>query len=385
MSISILLKMSKNILIIFFFSIVLLSCSTGKKALQKGNYYDAISKAVERLKSDPGNTKAQQVVKDGYPLLLQWSQEEFDLALSSNQAFKWERTINLMDQTNRLSELIRTTPAARKIISQPKSYTSELNMAYEKAAQERYQTGLHFLEQLTREDAKIAYQHFTKADQLIPAFKDVSQKLLLAKELATLNVIVEAATVNTRTYKLSSEFFYNQVFEFLNNKYPESGFVNFYSPQQAEKLNIKQPDYIVKMEFHDFSVGNLVRNEKEQELTNRVKIETKDTTRVSYKSYKAKLKTYTDKVISGGRLNYKIIDFKTNKLMRNKLVPGEFIWINEYAIYVGDKKALTEHQYQLTTKKALPLPPNQDLFIEFTRPIYESLSDELNRFFRKYK
>lgn len=376
--------MSKKILIIFLFASTILSCSTGKKALQKGNYYSAITKAVERLKSDPSNTKAQQVLQDGYPLALQWSQEELDIALSTNQAFKWERSIEIMHQINHLSKLIRTTPAARKIISQPKSYFSELDMAYEKAAQERYETGVHFLEKLTREDAKVAYNHFNKADQYVSGYKDISQKLLLAKEMATLNVVVEAATVRTRTFKLSSEFFYNQVFEYLNNQFPQQGFVNFITPKQAEDFQITQPDYIVQMEFYDFSVGNLIRHEKEESLVRREQVAINDSTEVT-KIYRAKLKTFSDEVISNGRLNYKIVDFESNKLIRDQLVPGAFNWLNEYAIYVGDKKALNEDQYQLTRNTALPLPPNQELFIEFTRPIYDQLTVDLNSFFRRYK
>ncbi|WP_167611634.1 hypothetical protein [Maribellus sediminis] len=377
--------MNNRNLLLLLLPLLLFSCSSGKKALQKGNYYQAITQAVERLKSDPDNSKATTVVKEGYPIALEWSQEELDMALSSNQAFKWERAINIMHQVNRLSEQIRSTPAARKIITDPKTYTSELNMAYEKAAEERYQAGIHFLEQNTREAARTAFNHFQKAEQLIPGYKNAMQEMEAAKDMATYIVVVEAATVQTRTYQLSSEFFYKQVFEFLNNKYPERSFVNFYSPQQAEKFNIEHPDFIVQMEFYDFSIGNLVRNEKEEELNKRVKIETADTTRATYKTYKAKLKTFSDKVISGGRLNYRIVDFNTNGLLREKLIPGSFTWENRYAIYIGDKQALTEEQFALTKNKALPLPPQQDLFVEFTRPIYEKLTDDLNQFFRRYR
>ena len=377
--------MNNRNLIILLLTLLLFSCSSGKKALQKGNYYQAITQAVERLKSDPDNSKATTVVKEGYPIALAWSQEELDMALSSNQAFKWERAINIMHQVNRLSEQIRSTPAARKIITDPKTYTSELNMAYEKAAEERYQAGIHFLEQNTREAARTAFNHFQKAEQLIPGYKNTLQEMETAKDMATYIVVVEAATVQSKTYQLSSEFFYKQVFEFLNNKYPDQSFVHFDSPQQAEKFNLEHPDFIVQMEFYDFSVGNLVRNEKEEELNKRVKVETEDTTRVTYKTYKAKLKTYSDKVISGGRLNYRIVDFNTNSLLRDKLIPGSFTWENRYAIYIGDKQALTEEQFALTKNKAMPLPRQQDLFVDFTRPICEKLTDELNQFFRRYR
>ena len=84
--------MRKINLILLLLPLLLFSCSSGKKALQKGNYYDAITKAVERLKSNPTNSNALKVLDEGYPLAMQWSQEEIDLALSSNEAFKWEQT-----------------------------------------------------------------------------------------------------------------------------------------------------------------------------------------------------------------------------------------------------------------------------------------------------
>lgn len=377
--------MNKNHLFLIAVAMFVLSCATGKKALQKGDYFSAVNKAVERLKSDPDNKKASQVLEEGYPMAINWSQEELDLALSSNGAFKWGVAVDLMEKVNHLSNLIRSTPAARKIIPEPKSYSSELNMAIEKAAEERYNAGLIELEQNTQEAARIAFDHFYIANQLIPGFKDVIQKLEIAKEIATLKVIVEAVTVHTQKYKLSSEFFYNQVFEFMNNRYPKEGFVNFYSPKQAETFNIDQPDFIVQMEFFDFSVGNLTRNEKEEEVKKRVEINIKDTTKVEYKTYTAKLKTYTDKVESGGRLNFKINHFSSNDLLRDNLIPGSFTWINDYAIFAGDIEALDKKQVELTKRKVLPLPPEQDLFIEFTKPIYDRLTNELSRFFNKYR
>ncbi|MDX8340066.1 hypothetical protein SLH46_12770 [Draconibacterium sp. IB214405] len=375
--------MIKRNLILLLLPLVLFSCSSGKKALQRGDYYEAITKAVERLKSNPTNEKALKVLKDGYPTAIDWSQEEIDLALTSNQSFKWEHTILIMNKVNRMNDLIRSTPAAREIISDPKSYSTELNMAHEKAAEDRYQAGLEFLAEETRESARTAYSHFNKAGNWIPGYKDIDEKMAIAKEWATVNVVIEAVTVRTKKYQLSSEFFYNQVFEYVNNKFPSSGFVNFFSPQQAENFQLN-PDFVVRMEFYDFSVGNLVRNEKEESLSKRVRIPVTDSTFVS-KTYHAKLKTYTDEVISGGRLNYRIVDFQNNNLLRDNLIPGSFTWVNQYAIFAGDEEALSDEQYALTQQRAIPLPAHQDLFIEFTRPIYEQLTDELYSFFRRYR
>lgn len=372
--------LSHLILIIFILS----SCSSGKNALQKGDYFSAIYKAVDRLKSSPDNKKAISVLRDGYPLALDWTQEEMDLALSSNSPFKWEEAINLMRQVNGLSDKIRSTPAARRIISNPKNYSSELNMAFENAAEARYKAGTIELEQNTRESARFAFDHFAKANRYIPNYKDSNEKLAEAKSIATYNVILEAIPVNTVKYKLSSQFFYDQVFQYVNRTYHENSFVQFYSPNQANKIGLSQPDFVVRMEFFDFSVGNIIRTEKEEELEKKEEIESEDTTKVEYNIYKAKLKTFTDEVISNGTLRFNIVEFETNRLQVDELVPGSFTWMNDYAIFVGDKKALNKKQRELIKRKAMPLPPEQDLFIELTKPIYDQVTAKLHRFFRRY-
>ena len=364
--------------------LILSSCSSGKKALQKGNYYSAVLQAVDRLKSSPENKNATTVLKDGYPLALEWTQEEMDLVLSSNSAFKWDQAINLMQQVNRLSDEIRSTPAARRIIASPKTYTTELNMAFEKAAEERYNAGLAALNINTKESAKEAFFHFSTADEYIPGYKNVNELMVSAKEMATTRVILETIPVHTERYRLSSEFFYNQVFEYLNNQYGPRSFVNIYTPFQAEREGLENPDLIVNIEFFDFSVGNLVHSEKEETVKKRVKVESKDTTRAEYRNYEAKIKTFSDQVLSGGNLRVRIAEPNTDKLLLDELVPGSFTWINEYAMFVGDEEALDKNQLELTKRKAVPLPPEQDLFIEFTKPIYSRLTGTLNRFFRRY-
>ena len=364
--------------------LLLVSCSTGKKALQKGDYFSAISKAVERLKSSPENKNAVNVIRDGYPMAVEWAQEEMDFILSSNSGFKWEQAIGLMQQVNQMSDEIRSVPAARKIIGNPKSYTTELNMAYEKAAEERYNAGLTELDQNTRESARTAYSHFAKANQYATNYKNVRELMVTAKDMATIRVVVQAIPVNVQRYRLSSEFFYNQVFGYLYIQFRSSGFVNFYSPFQAEKEKLDKPDFIVDMEFFDFTVGNINRAQKEEKVEKKVKIETRDTTKVEYKTYAAKLKIFTDQVVSGGSLRIRIIDQLNDKLIKDEIVPGTFTWVNEYAIYAGDKEALNANQLQLTQRNVLPLPPEQDLFIEFTKPIYSQVTQILDRFFRRY-
>lgn len=375
--------MKNTVVLISLMAMLLFSCSTGKKALQKGDYYSAITKAVERLRSAPENKNALKVLREGYPMTLEWTQEELDQVMSSNSPNKWEQAINLMEQVNRLSSEIRSAPAARKVIADPKTYTSELNMAYEKAAEVRYNEGLEALEMKTRESARMAFDHFWAANRYVEGYKNVKELLQSAKDMATLRVVLQTIPTPSR-YKLSSEFFYDQVFKYLNNQYGPNSFINIYTTFQAEKEALDNPDFVVNMEFFDFSVGNLTHSEKEENLENKVKIESKDTTRVQYKTYQAKLKTFTDQVVSAGSLRLRVVEPATDKLMMDEILPGSFTWVNQYAMYVGDEQALNNTQLELTKRKVVPLPPEQDLFVEFTKPIYNQAIAKFNQFFQRY-
>ena len=78
----------KNTVILFSVILILLgACSTGKKALQKGDYFSAVIKAVDRLKSAPENKNAIKVLREGYPMTLEWTQE--DAATPTAMARRW--------------------------------------------------------------------------------------------------------------------------------------------------------------------------------------------------------------------------------------------------------------------------------------------------------
>ena len=116
----------RKIYLVLLVALSLGACTSGRKALDRGNFREAIVKATNRLSQDPGNRKAQNVVADGYPMAIQFYQEEIDMAITGNDPFKWNKTLSIMQEVNRISDQIRQIPAARKLIASPKMYTTEL-------------------------------------------------------------------------------------------------------------------------------------------------------------------------------------------------------------------------------------------------------------------
>ena len=367
------------------------ACSSGQKALDQGNFREAISKAVNRLTQAPDNRKAQQVVADGYPMAMDYYQEEIDQTLTGNDPFKWNRTLTLMKEVNDISESIRRIPAARKIIPSPKVYASELTNVVQHAAEEQYAAGLALLERKNRDDAKQACRNFRECDRLVPGYKDVVQLLYEAKDLATLRVIVEPLPAPSMNYKLSADFFYNQLMERMNQLYPSESFVNFFTPEEAEKFELKYPDMVVDLAFMDFYIERPKHYEEEHALTRdieelvQVKI-SRDSVRTEKRLIKVrgKIKILTDEVASGGLIRLQINDFQANKLLVDNNIPGEFLWQNQYGIFIGDERVLTKEEVKILNNRAVPPPGPQDMFLEFTKPIYSRLTDRMNNFFNRY-
>lgn len=368
----------------------LLACSAGKKSLERGNYHDAIMKAVNRLSSDPNNRKATEVVRDGYPLAVTYYQEEIDKMLTSNDPFKWKNTLDLMQTLNQMSDEIRRIPAARKQVTSLKSYTSELADVQNKAAQEYYEAGMDALQRNTRETAKEAFFHFQDADLLVRGYKDTKQKMLESKDKATLKVVVEQIPVNGK-YEYSAQFFYDNVFQMLNGKFQEKDFVHFFSPTEAERMKLKYPDMVLKMGFYDFYIDRPQHFEEEKELNKQ--IEEKYTVKVSKDSTvtktrlipkKGKIKILTDQVASGGLLELKAVDFQSQKILFTDKIPGQYTWQNKYGIFVGDNEVLDKDLNAILNNKMVMPPASQDMFVLFTKPIFNQLTDKLTNYFKQF-
>ena len=384
--------MKNLLLIIFLLSTILFSCSTGKKALDRGDYYEAISKAVDRLQTDLDNRNASHVLREGYPMAIKYYQEKIDITLSGTDRFKWGETVRIMENMNSLSEKIRKIPAARKIIENPKVFTSEMRPAKEKAAEELYTAGLEQMENGSKEDARQAYRYFTSADNFIPGYKDVNQLIRDSKQAATYTVVVEQIPVFSEVYALSSAFFYDRVMGMLKYNFPEKGFVNFYSENEAGNYKIEHPDMILKMNFYDFHIGRNQHSESEEPLSRsveeKVKVTKKDTTYFETKihNYQGTIKVINDQVFTEGILRVEVYDFQGNdRVLLTERLPGQFMWTNSYGVFVGDKEVLDSNHAALLNNRAYPPPSPQTLFIEFTKPVFDQLTDRLKSFFRKYE
>ncbi|WP_131537562.1 hypothetical protein [Pedobacter nototheniae] len=368
---------------IYLSLIIIGGCTTGKNALQKGDYDASVLKAVGRLQNSPKNAEAIQVLSTAYNLSLQDHLRRIEEAKASIDPFKWENVIYDYQKINQLADEINSCPACLNVVPNPIKYIKELADGKYNAAVARYNSGVSLLQSNDRLNAKKAYYEFEKAQNYYPNYNDVKAKMEDAYWAAVVRVVVQPILINSRTYKLSADYFQQQIDNFISN-YQRNKFVLFYSEQQATNQKIRA-DQVLSLNFDDFVVGETYVKERVEKLKRDSVVigETRDKKAV-YGTVKATLSIFDKRVSSSGLLDLTITDWQSRKIIRQQKFPGTYVWQDSWASFNGDERALNRQQLAMCKRRETIPPPPGALFLEFTKPIYNQLVNDITYFYNNY-
>ncbi len=364
------------------------ACSSGKKAYESGNYYEAVMQAVQRLRQNPNHNKSQETLRVSYPLAVETLEQEARNRLSSNAPYKYKMVLRSYQAINRMNEEIRRAPGALSVVPNPVNYSSKIPEMKQLAAEESYAAGLDALARDTRVDAKNAYLLFRDAQEFVPGYKDVASKLDESLFKATLKVVVDQMPVPTM-YDISASFFQDKIEEYLHSQYQSNPFVKFYTAEEAESEKLPYVDQYLRIMFDDFAVGE-THTEKRIETFSRdsvvvgeVSLDDGSKQKV-YNTVSAKMTTWRKEVISRGLVRMEVFDANSKAVLSHNKFPGEFVWFSEWGNFNGDERALDDNQLKVCQLNEIPPPPPQTMFVEFTRPIYNQIVPAINNFYRNY-
>jgi tetratricopeptide (TPR) repeat protein len=387
-----LLFIMKHLIPLLLLSLLLVvACRSTKKAYEKGDYERAVVNSVEKLRRSPNNKKARETIRKAYPALVDYYQGRIQNAKLNNNPLRWEEIVDYYQSLNQVYDEIQRSPVALKLVPNARSFQREYLEATNNAAQARYVLGMERLEMARRgdrESAKAAYAHFEKVDQIKPRYRDVEQKMFEARDLATLYVQIEPIPMHSRSLELSSEFFENQLAEFISQT-EFSPFVRFFTPAEAPRRP-RDPDQILLMSFDEFQVGQSRTREQELQrhrdsvVVGTVKIKGDSTVSV-YGSVDAKVHIFTQEISSSGLLDLRLIDTRNDAILTQRKFPGTYVWVDQWGFFNGDERALSDEDLRAVRRsKPSPPPPPQQLFVEFTKPIFSQVTSFVRSYYRNY-
>lgn len=370
--------------ILLLAAVLLVGCTSGYRSYKKGDYVKATFDAVERLRNAPTNDKAAFVLSKTYPLAVESLQRELVRAKASTSPTNYELVVQHYETLNTLANEIFHSPAALKIIPKPLEFIAEAAQAKEKAAYQCYELGLKLLNNTTVHDARLAYVLFKRANSYVYDFRDVQKLIDEARFQGTLRVFFEKPVTSNR-FQYSADFFSSNLLAELNRSL-EKHLIAFYSAELNETNSNLRPHQYLVLNFEDFSIGNVFDTQRVMDVKRDsvlVGTATVNGQKVNvYNTVTAKLSTFRREIKSGGVLSVKIFNDK-NQLIDQQNFSGEYVWYSSWSTFNGDERALSaEQKRQCELRPQLP-PPHQNLFVEFTKPIYSQTLNYLRNYYKK--
>ncbi len=372
----------------------LLGCSSGRKALQTGNYEEAVYQSLNRLRQSPGNQKASEVLDYAYPELLDYNLNRIERLQATNNPLRWEEIANLYADLNQVYDYILRTPAARDLIREPKDFTVEYETARKRAAEANYQLAEEYMpgaRNRDREAAKSAYDYYRQASNWVPRFRDAEIKAEEALMLATVWVQINPIPIHSRALEISNDFFQTKLFEYIRAA-PISEYVRFISAKEAAAMG-SQPDQVLELSFDEFVVGQtFVRETVRERSLDSVVIGTvaveengEEISKDVFGTVQAEVHVFEKTIQSSGRLDIKIVDTWSQQVVAQEKFTGVHTWVDYWGFFNGDKRALSEDDRRKMNNSREVMPPApQDLFIAFTVPIFDQLTDFVRDHYRYY-
>lgn len=377
---------SRNALIVVFALFMGFStwqCGTGKRRLQKGDYDAAVLQAVKRLRSNPDNRKARNTLVVAYEYAEDFHMKQVKRLQESNAQFRYDGIVTHYEQMNRLYEEINRCPACLELIYKPKYFQTELDDARLAASKAHFNQGVLDLEKGDIQSARNAFRHFESAKQYTPEYDRIDEYLNRALEAATLHVLVDDIPLHSRSLALSNEFFQNRIMQTVRSF--NYRFVQFHSTADVAQFNI-EPDEVVLLRFDDFVIGQTFLKEtqvvrtRDSVVTGYVEVEGEKIP--VYGTARATVNTFHKSVTSSGLLDFQIINARSGQTLKQNKMPGTFIWEWDWASFNGQDEALLPADRELIKRREAFPPPPQQLFVEFTQPIFNQIVDQMRRYYR---
>ena len=374
-----------NLLLVIAVVIFMAGCKSSSKLYNKGKYSQAVTESVRKLRSSPNDAESQNILVQSYPMAVSKAMREINNALQSNNVNRYDEVINRYELLNRLANEIYSSPKALELIPSPQEFNDELRQAKDVAAEYYYEQGVKALRERTVKQARTAHQFFVKTNTYVNGYRDVIAKIDEALFSATMHVVVEAPKLPER-YQFSADFFYSNLVTEMN-KSNQQRYVHFYTSEEAESTGMNNPHQYISFDFLEFTIGNVNETKSTKEVKREnvpIEVEIGGRKTTANTTVIANLTTYRREIISGGKLHVRVIDAVSKNITQQRTFEGSYAWVSEWGSFTGDDRALSDEQKKIAARQATLPPPNQDLFIEFTKPIYTQVVSYIKTVYRNY-
>ncbi len=354
-------------------------CKTASKLYDKGNYDEAVELAVKKLQKKPDN-EMRSLLQGAYHYAVDDHENRIRQLNDNTNELKWEWIHSEYISLQRLYDAIRRSPEAMSIVN-PQDYSSFLTTYADKAAEVRYERGMHWMENNDKLSFRNAYNEFSVALQYQPGDIDLAEKRSEAYENAVINVVVRPidnygyrySSYNTNEFRNLENDLFRQLQYNTGNQ-----FVRFYNSWDATGQNIRA-DQFIDFRFTTIDIGRTRDEKSTREVSKDIVVKETvyrpDSVVKEYKKVFAKITTTRRTMSSAGNMQVNVRDADGHWLWSDNL-RGDHDWCTEFSTYTGDERALSDSDKELLNRRQ-NYPPQNDEIIRCI--INEINNNTLNR------
>ena len=383
----------KKIAYLLTLALLLSSCTSSKKLMQRGNYDGAINKSVKELRKNPNNAKQADILDRCYKIANERDNERIKYLKRENNPNNWDEVFILYSSLQNRQSLVRTILPLNidgRYIDYPYvDYDAEIISAKNKAADYFYQNAQQLMKLNTKEGYRQAYDELMKAskytggqyldiDNMIEEaqFKGMSRALVLVNNMSHINLdpvfMEDLLEINTDNLQSPWVEYHFKDLDAQTN-YDYTIFVNLESIMVSPD-NVKESDKMYKKEVQDGfdyvldTKGNVMKDT----AGNDIKIP-------KYKTLSCTvIETHQNKTvrIEG---NVEFLSNNPRKLLKKEPIGAENVFDHNSARSVGDIETLDDQAKELIKTEYIPFPNDMQMIFNTAQTLKPAIQDALYR------
>ena len=383
----------KRISYLFIMVLILSSCASSKKLMQRGNYDGAISKAVKQLRKNPEDMKEAEILDRCYRIANERDLERIRYLELENNPNNYDEIFRLYTSLKNRQSMVRTVLPinlnGRYIEYEYVDYDAEIVAAKNLAAEYYYHNAQKLMDLNTKEGYRQAYDElsmasdysggqFANLDEMMAECREkgMSRAIVMVNNMTVINLdpLFEEDLLEINTDNLESqwvEYHFKHLNEDINYDY--TIFVNLESIMVSPD-NVKESDkmYHKKVEDGFEYVLDARGNVMKDTAGNDIKIP-------KYKTLSCTLiETEQHKSV---RLegNVEFLSNNPRKLLKKEPIGAENVFHHRSARAVGDVDALDDEAKQLIESEYISFPTDMEMIFNTTQTLKPAIQDALYR------
>jgi hypothetical protein len=375
----------KQIFYTLIIAVFLASCGSSKNYLQRSNEDKALQDVVKKLNKSPEDANALSALPILYNNIQLAHAAKISSYKSSKDVARWDKIIaEYTELQSAYTAIINSTPAFRLVT--PKSFESELLESRQNGADEYYALGHTALDEGSRENSKLAYNYFKKAEKFIPGYRDAKTQMANAYENAIVNVVINPVEDNSfffntgwgnAGYNYSNEYFQQTLVRELANQNTSRYPARFYTDWEARRDNIK-PDWVIDLRLRNMDIPYPATNTYTRQASAKVQSGKDTLGNPTYQTVYATVNITRASFTARGDMEVTIKDLATGRNISYRTYREDYRWQQEKASYNGDSRALDANDWNMINNSNFNnTPRKEEILNELYRKIYPQVKNNI--------